>query len=139
MRVVLDTVIFVRALINPRGRWGRLLFDLSDGYVIVLSPEIIKEILAVFYRANLRERFPAMAEPPRLERVLRILEQAEVVEPVERVSVCRDPNDDKFFECALAGKADCIVSEDRDILAVGEHRGVKTVTAEEFMALLSRD
>jgi len=136
MRAVLDTVVFLRALINPHGRWGRLLFDLSDRYVIVLSPEIIKEVLSVLYRAELRRRFPAITEPARLELVLAILEEVEVVEPRERVSICRDPNDDKFFECALAGKADYIVSEDRDILAVGEHRGVKTVTAEEFMALL---
>jgi len=47
MRAVLDTVVFLRALINPHGRWGRLLFDLSDRYVLVLSPEIIKEILSV--------------------------------------------------------------------------------------------
>jgi len=137
MRAVLDTVVFLRALINPRGRWGRLLFDLSDRYVIVLSPEIIKEILSVLYRAGLRERFPAMAEPARLELVLAILEGTEVVEPREKLSVCRDAADDKFFECALEGRADYIVTEDKDILAVGEHRGAKTITAEEFMAVLS--
>ena len=136
MRAVLDTVVFLRALINPHGRWGRLLFDLSDRYVIVLSPEIIKEILSVLYRAGLRERFPAMAEPARLELVLAILEEAEVVEPREKVSVCRDVADDKFFECALEGRADYIVTEDKDILAVTEHRGVKTAAAEEFIALL---
>jgi putative PIN family toxin of toxin-antitoxin system len=137
MRAVLDTVIFVRALISPRGKWGRILFELSDRYVIVLSPPVIKEILSVLYRAELRERFPEMVEPARLERVLTILEEAEVVEPSEQLSVCRDPKDNKFFECALAGEADYIVSEDQDILNVGHYRGVKTVTAEEFIALLS--
>jgi putative PIN family toxin of toxin-antitoxin system len=137
MRAVLDTVIFVRALINPRGKWGRILFELSDRYVIVLSPAVIKEILSVLYRAELRERFPEMAEAARLERVLTILEEAEVVEPSEQLSVCRDPKDNKFFECALAGEADYIVSEDQDILNVGRYRGVKTVRAEEFIALLS--
>src|SRR3972149_1167797 len=98
MRAVLDTVVFLRALINPHGRWGRLLFDLSDRYVIVLSPEIIKEVLSVLYRTDLRRRFPAMAEPARLELVLALLRGSEVVEPSERVSVCRDAADDKFFE-----------------------------------------
>jgi putative PIN family toxin of toxin-antitoxin system len=98
-------------------------------------PEI-KEILSVLYRADLRRRFPAMPEPARLELVLAILEGAEVVEPRERVSVCRDAADDKFFECALEGGVDYIVTEDKDILAVGEHRGVKAITAEEFVAVL---
>jgi putative PIN family toxin of toxin-antitoxin system len=137
MRVVLDTVIFVRALINPKGRWGRILFELSDRYVIVLSPPVIKEIIAVLHRGELGRRFPEIAEPARLERVLRILEEAEVVEPSEQLSVCRDPKDNKFFECALAGEADYIVSEDQDILNVGHYRGVKTVRAEDFIALLS--
>lgn len=139
MRAVLDTVVFVRALINPNGRWGRLLFELSDRYVIILSPDIIKEILSVLYRSALRERFPAMAEPAELERVLSLLEQAEVVERDQQLAVCRDPKDNKFFECAVAGGADYIVSEDRDILDVGEYEGIKTVSAEEFMALLSGD
>ncbi len=137
MRAVLDTVIFVRALINPKGRWGRLLFELADLYVIVLSPQIIAEIVSVLYRPALRRRFPQLGELPQLQKVLALFEQAEVVEPEEDVRICRDPKDDKFF--ALAGRARYIVTEDRDILDVGEFRGVRTVTAEEFAAVLGRE
>ena len=136
MRVVLGTVIFVRALINPHGKWGRLLFELSDRYVIVLSPEIIKEILSVLYRPGLRRRFPQMAEPASLGRILAVLEQAEVVEPRKKLTACRDPNDDEFFECALEAGAKYIVSEDKDILAVGDYAGIRTITAEELQQLL---
>lgn len=136
MRAVLDTVIFVRALINPKGRWGRLLFDHAGDYVIVLSPEVIKEVLEVIHRPELRKRFPEMADPARIDLVLARLEDAEVVEPTERVKVCRDPNDDKFFECALAGAADYIVSEDKDILAVEDYRGTKTISASELLSLM---
>jgi len=136
MRAVLDTVVFVRALINSKGRWGRLLFDLSDRYVIVLSPDIITEIITVLYRPALRQRFPQIASPPQLDRVLRLFEQAEVVEPSEEVSVCRDPSDDKFFACALAGQAQFIVTEDNDILAISEYRGVRAILAAAFIALL---
>jgi putative PIN family toxin of toxin-antitoxin system len=139
MRVVLDTVIFVRALINPKGRWGRLLFELSDRYVTVLSPEIIREILSVVYRPTLRQRFPQMTEPPHLERVLALLEDPEVVEPQEKLAICRDPADDKFFECALAGGAEFIVTEDKDILAVGEYKTVRPMSAEDFIARLSSE
>jgi putative PIN family toxin of toxin-antitoxin system len=138
MRVVLDAVIFVRALINPHGKWGRLLFEHSDRYVIVLSPEIIKEILSVLYRPSLRRRFSQMAEPVHVRQILAVLERAEVVEPSKRLSVCRDPDDDKFFECALEAGAEYIVSEDRDILDVGEFEGIKTITADEIVRLVSR-
>jgi putative PIN family toxin of toxin-antitoxin system len=135
--VVLDTVVFVRALINPKGRWGRLLFGHADKYVIVLSPEIVKEILEVINRPELHRRFPEMAELPRLDLVLSKLEEADVVEPLERLEVCRDPQDNKFFECAVAARADYIVSEDRDILDVGEYRGIRMVSATEFLEILS--
>lgn len=136
MRAVLDTV-FVRALINPKGRWGRLLFGHADKYVIVLSPEIVKEILKVIHRPELHRRFPEMADLPRMELVLSKLEEAEVVEPRERLAVCRDPKDNKFFECAVAAGADYIVSEDRDILDVKEYRDIIVASATEFLEVLS--
>lgn len=138
MRAVLDTVVFVRALINPKSNCGRLLFDLADNYVIVLSPAIIAEIISVLYRPSLRQRFRQIADLPQLDRVLALFEQAEVVGSEQDVSVCRDPNDDKFFACAVAGRAQYIVSEDKDILAVSEYEGVRTITAADFIALLQR-
>jgi len=135
MRAVLDTVVFVRALINPKSRWGRLIFGAAGRFTIVVSPEIIREIVEVLYRSSLRERYPEI-DNVRVEKVLAVLGAAEVALPNERISVCRDPSGDKFFECAVAGGASLIVSEDKDILAVGEYRGIRTITTEEFAALL---
>lgn len=56
MRAVIDTVVFVRALITPRSRWGRILFQLVDQYTMVLSPQIVEEILDALYRPGLRQR-----------------------------------------------------------------------------------
>lgn len=138
MRAVIDTVVFVRALINPHGRWGRLLFQLCDRYTIVLSPDIIREILDVLHRSGLRERFPQIDEVA-VSRALAVIERAEVVTPAVSLSVCHDPNDDKFFECAMAGEASYIVSEDKDVLTVGEYQGIKTVSAAEFTRLIAPD
>jgi putative PIN family toxin of toxin-antitoxin system len=132
---VLDTVVLLRALINPRSPAGRLVFDLTDRYDAVLSPPIIREMLEVVSRSSLRRKFPRLAEM-NIEAMLRILAHADVVEPVEVPPVSRDPADDKFFACAVAGAADCIVSEDKDILAVGEYRGIRTINTIEFIALL---
>jgi hypothetical protein len=67
LTVVVDTVVFVRALINPHSRSGRLLLtDPSERCTIVLSPAVIEEILDVIFRPLLRRRFPQMAAPPNL-------------------------------------------------------------------------
>ena len=54
------------------------------------------------------------------------------------VNVCRDPDDDKFLACAIDGAAYYAVSGDSDLLSLGEFRGVKIVTASEFLSLLGK-
>jgi uncharacterized protein len=137
LRAVLDTVIFVRALLNPRGRWGQLLFDLSDEYVIVLSPPIIEEIFEVIHRPEIKKKLPDFEYSFRLDAVLAKLEEAEVFESEGEITICRDPKDNKFFECGLAGDAQFIISEDRDILDVHEYGGIRTITTAEFLRLVA--
>jgi uncharacterized protein len=134
---VLDTVIFVRALLNPRGRWGRLLLDYADDYVIVLSPAIIGEIIEVVHRSEIKRKLPEVEYSFRLEAVLAKLEEAEIFEPTTAVTICRDPKDNKFFECALAGSADYIVSEDTDILDVGDFGAARAIRAAEFINMMT--
>ena len=137
MRVVIDAVVFVRALINRDSIWGRLLAR-SDKYTILLSLEIAHEILAVIQRPELRKRLYRLSSLPELQSVLAVLTFAEGVEPKRKESVCRDPKDDKYFWCALEGRADYIVSEDEDILAVGEYHGARTIRAADFLRILDR-
>ncbi len=137
MRAVLDTVVYVRAMINRESRWGRLIFALAEQYTVIYSPEMIKEVLAVLNRSKLRDRFPQINDVS-TAALIELFGSGEVVEPKDRLDVSRDSADNKFFECALAGHADYIVSEDRDILDVGEYEGVKTVTAATFLAILDR-
>lgn len=77
-----------------------------------------------------------MASLPELHEVLRILDMAEAVEPTVRLRVCRDPNDDKFLECAVAGEAEYIISEDQDLLTLKEFQGVKVLSVAEFIGFL---
>jgi putative PIN family toxin of toxin-antitoxin system len=54
---------------------------------------------------DIRREFPA-----RIDRL------AKMVEPVDRIRACRDPDDDRVLEVAVAGEADYIVTGDRDLL-----------------------
>jgi putative PIN family toxin of toxin-antitoxin system len=46
---------------------------------------------------------------------------------------CRDVTDDKIFECALAAKADYIITGDKDLLVLKEYGGIRIVTAKEYL------
>ena len=63
-----------------------------------------------------------------------LLSRIKAIEPVTRVEVCRDPDDDKFIGCAIDARALYVVSGDKDLLDIGSYAGVEMVTAAEFCA-----
>ena len=64
-----------------------------------------------------------------------ILPYAEVVKPKRRLRVVqRDPSDDKFIECAVAGKARVIISGDKDLLSLGHYRKIRILSPAKFLA-----
>lgn len=44
-----------------------------------------------------------------------------------------DPDDDRILECAIAAKSDFIVSEDKDLLRLGQFGNVRIVSIMEFV------
>ncbi len=135
VRAVFDTNIFLRALINPRSHYGRLLSSLTPYYVLVLSPAIIREILEVLHRPTLRDKFPAIKEIG-MSEIISILEKAEVVEPQDQVEASRDPKDNMFLACAKEGRAAYLVSQDKDLLSLRQFQGVEIVDVGEFVAVI---
>jgi len=45
--VVIDTVVFVRSLINPKSIWGELVFRRRDRYRLIVSQAIVAELYDV--------------------------------------------------------------------------------------------
>ena len=137
LKAVLDTVVFVRALINPDSQCGRVVFEHFDKYRLFVSKEILEEILEVFRRPELTSKFQTLVELD-VTRVLAILGSAEAVDglAVERGS--RDPGDDKFLGAADAVQADYLISEDQDLRVLAQYAGTKIVGCEEFLKVLER-
>jgi putative PIN family toxin of toxin-antitoxin system len=135
IRAVFDTNVFLRALINPHSRCGRLLEEFADDYELVLSPAIIREVLEVLHRPRLRAKFPRIAQLD-MARIIALFEQAPVVEPMDVPSISRDPNDDEFLACARSARAGYLVTEDRDLLVLEEYEGTRICQPTEFIALL---
>jgi putative PIN family toxin of toxin-antitoxin system len=59
----------------------------------------------------------------------------EVVTPARKCKiVCRDANDQPFLDLAESGKADCLVSGDRDLLALAGKTSFLIETPEAYRA-----
>lgn len=132
MRAVIDTNVLISALF-----WGgqpRRVVDLAAAgrFQAVTSPELLVELEGV-----LAGDFGVPQD--RVDLVLRdILSYAEVVAPTQELAVAvRDPSDIKVIACAVAGRADFIVTGDRDLLALGEPQGIRFVAVREFLKVHS--
>src|SRR5262245_9087729 len=111
LKAVFDTVVFVRALINPHGLWGRLIFAHYARYQLCLCQPVVEEIVEVLHRPELTRKFRTL---PGLDvgAVLGLLAQALLVEPAAIPPASRDVKDDKFLATAIAARAQYLVSED---------------------------
>lgn len=61
-----------------------------------------------------------------------LIKAMDIIEPVTHVKICRDPDDDKFIECAKDSHALYIVSGDKDLLVIEKYENIQIITAKEF-------
>ncbi len=128
MRVVFDTNILVSALAFPGGQGEAALRRVIDGTDrLLLSRPILDELLEVLGR-----KFARDAEE--LAHVAVFLSEfATPVAPRRRLRVVRDDPDNRILECAVAGRADGIVTGDRALLALRSHAGIRMMTLRSYL------
>jgi putative PIN family toxin of toxin-antitoxin system len=136
LRVVLDTNVIVSATLIRGGNEDRILRAWQRGvFELALSPEILEEIGRVLSSERLR-KFRWMTEDE-IGLLLEILAQESVLVPgALTVEACRDPDDDKFLEAAIEGRARYVVSGDRDLLDLDAYRGAQMIRPAEFLRVL---
>jgi len=130
-----DTGFFVRSLINPSSRCGRIVFEYSDRYRLFVSEPVVREIVEVLNRPELRRKFNSLAALD-FRRVLELMGEAEVVELSQTPAVSRDPKDDKFVATAVAAEADYLVTEDNDLLVLEDYGRTVILSTAEFLGVL---
>jgi uncharacterized protein len=102
----------------------------SRRVVMLMSRAILEEYLRVLAYPKFRLTNEEINELMEEE----ILPFVETVRVRRRLSVVRrDPDDDKFLECAVGGRAECLVTGDRDLLDLGSYRRVKILTVSDFL------
>lgn len=81
----------------------------ADRFVLLVSEPILAEVDAVTARPELWRKLRVMPHEARAVP-LRLRRHAVLVQPAVTIRMSRDPTDDKFLECAVAGEADYVVS-----------------------------
>ena len=107
----------------------------SRRITVLISREILTEYLRVF--AYPKFQLSDQEIRPLIEDEL--LPFVETIRVRRRLAVVRrDPDDDKFVECAVAGRAKYLVTGDWDLRELGSFRGITILTAGEFLDRMNR-
>jgi len=127
-RIVLDTNVIVSALVF--GGVPRIVLELADARRCHL---FYSEPIQTEVRRVLAEKFDWPSNM--LDQVLPVIwGMGEQVIPRATVSaVADDPDDNRILECAIAAKADVIISGDHHLLALRNFESIPIVTPRQFL------
>ena len=128
MRVIIDTNVLVSGIFFG-GLPGRILKMWEDKKIkLVASSDIFHEYSGVIRR--LGRKYPLLETSSILDLLAVELEMVRTkkIHP----SICRDPDDDKFIACAIAGKVEIIISGDQDLLALYMHQKIRFISPSQF-------
>ncbi|MGA1865429.1 MAG: putative toxin-antitoxin system toxin component, PIN family [bacterium] len=129
IKVVMDTNVFVSSFFG--GNPGKIVALWETGDItLCLSKAIIDEYIEVLRRLGLQNE-------KELGELLGLFAQgfhAIFTAKTPKLNVVeKDPADNKFFECAVALKADFVISGDKAITMIKDYMGIKIVNPREFL------
>jgi len=124
-RVVIDTNVLISSLFLATSTPAQAVDKAVTKAQLVATMETLRELIEKlhslkFDRYVRRERRDAL-----LERVASLVE---IIDVLQSIRASRDPKDDKFLEAAVNGRADAIVTGDKDLLDLNPFRGIAIVT-----------
>jgi putative PIN family toxin of toxin-antitoxin system len=106
MRVVLDTNVLLSACWKPGGLEAKLVSLSTSG---LLAPCVSATVLAEYRDVLFRPKFAAFRSLA-IDTLHFFERTATLVEPSVTVKISPDDDDDRFIECAVAARAEFLIS-----------------------------
>jgi uncharacterized protein len=132
-RVAIDTNVLVSA-ITDNGKHRSLLLKLLQEHTVLLSPMILAELADVI----IRDKF-AITDSE-VNRFLSSLTRiSKIIQDKPRFKIIiEDPDDDVILNAAYNGKADYILTSDKDLLTWKKFKCIKILNVPELLEVLSK-
>jgi putative PIN family toxin of toxin-antitoxin system len=129
MRIILDTNVFISGIFFS-GPPSQILMEWKNkSFQIVLSEQILSEYQRV--ADELSHKYPQVEITPIIELVTI---HGQLVDTTGiSISICEDPDDNKFIECAIAGECEIVVTGDKHLLKLAGYGGIKILRPREFV------
>ncbi|MQY68821.1 MAG: putative toxin-antitoxin system toxin component, PIN family [Hadesarchaea archaeon] len=127
MKVVLDTNVFIAAYFNRKSASARIIdLCLENKHELIFSSRLRKEVRLILKNVRAERGFQ--------KRIQSLFMNASRIKPTQKIFMVKeDPEDNKFLECALEGKADYLITSDRHLLELGEFAQTKICKPTQFL------
>lgn len=130
-RVVIDTNVLISAALFDESMPARARDHALHHGQLIGTHDTLQEIV----ERLLSPKFDPYVSRADREILLRRLHPLmEIVPIVQVIRACRDPRDDKFLEAAVNGRADTIISGDKDLLSLHPFGEIAIVSPGEYLA-----
>ena len=129
-RAVVDTNVLVSRLLLADSIPAQAVREARRKGTLLVSEATMQELADVLARPRF-DRYVSIEDRKQFLRLL--ARMAEFVPIVYQVRECRDPKDDKFLEVALNGRADLILTGDRDLLVLHPWRNIAILTPADYL------
>ena len=130
-RVVIDTNVLISGLLSTTSTPAQAVEKAVTKAQLVATLETLRELIKTLQSPKFDPYVPRERRDALLERVASLVEIIDVLQPIR---ASRDPNDDKFLDAAVNGRADVVVTGDKDLLDLNPFRGVAILTPAEYLA-----
>jgi putative PIN family toxin of toxin-antitoxin system len=135
MNIVIDTNVVISAILFG-GVPGKLIDLWKTGRIV---PLISEEIMTEYIRVLAYQKFKLTEEEINYIIHREILPFFKVVKSVPGPSIIKkDPDDDKFIQCAQSGGAKFIIYGDRHLLALKSYKNIEIRTISQFLKNIDR-
>jgi putative PIN family toxin of toxin-antitoxin system len=130
-RVVIDTNVLISGLFSTTSTPALAVEKAIRNAQLVATAETLRELI----ERLLQPKFDRYVSRERRDALLqRVASLVEIIEALQLVRASRDPKDDKFLEAAVNGRANVLVTGDRDLLDLNPFRGIVILTPADYLA-----
>lgn len=131
IKAVFDTNIFISAFGIPKSKAETAYKLAANGKInLYTSPAILTETAGKF-----RNKFN-ISEGTVTRILKQISKTAEVIRPTFKLSIVSDEPDNRVLECAVAARADLIVTGDKHLLELKIYEGIGIIRTADLLYIV---
>ncbi len=134
IRLVIDTNLWISFIISKKLMWlDTLLYE--NKARILFSKELIEEINETIKKPKLKKYFKGNA----IEEMLIAFDTyIDLIEVTSKINICRDPNDNFLLALSKDGKANYLITGDKDLLEIQQYEKTTILKMSDFIKVNER-